>query len=61
MIRKSGARFSEKIMLRQNASAIIDSTENNFALAPNEKGPDDVRASIKSSTEAALTSARPWH
>jgi hypothetical protein len=32
MIRKSGTRFSEKIMRRQNARATIDSTENNFAL-----------------------------
>jgi hypothetical protein len=33
MIRKSGYRFSERIMLDQNAGATIDSVSSNFALA----------------------------
>jgi hypothetical protein len=32
MIRKSGNRFSEKIMLNQNAGATIDSIQEDFAL-----------------------------
>jgi hypothetical protein len=32
MIRKSGNRFSEKIMLNQNTRATVDSIYNNFAL-----------------------------
>jgi hypothetical protein len=32
MIRKSGNRFSEKIMLYQDARATTDSIQNNFAL-----------------------------
>jgi hypothetical protein len=34
MIPKSGHRFSEKIMLKQEAKAKYESAQNHFALAP---------------------------
>jgi hypothetical protein len=34
MILKSGHRFSEKIMLKQEAKAKYESAQNHFALAP---------------------------
>jgi hypothetical protein len=40
MIRKSGFRFSEKIMLEQQGKAIADSTQNYFALERNRFKPN---------------------
>src|SRR6516165_7902591 len=42
MIRKSGIRFSEKIMLHQRTGAPIDSVRNDWALMATKRGPHDL-------------------